>query len=98
MKGSEQLNVDDYVADSTPAANLQRGRQGTARTPRSQPGVRRMAVHSDEAAAMLGASRDFFDEHVRPELRIVRGGQRLIWIPVAELERWLERSACRWPA
>jgi len=57
-----------------------------------------MAVVSNEAAAMLGVSRDFFDEHVRPELRVVRRGPRLILIPVVELERWLERSASRWPA
>jgi excisionase family DNA binding protein len=54
-----------------------------------------MAVLSDEAAAMLGVSRDFFDEHVRPELRIVRRGQRLILIPVSELERWLDSNAVR---
>jgi excisionase family DNA binding protein len=54
----------------------------------------RLSVNIDEAAAMLGVSRDFFDEHVRHELRIVRRG-RLKLVPVVELERWLDRSASR---
>jgi hypothetical protein len=44
------------------------------------------------AAAAIGCSRDFFDEHVRPELRVVRRGAKVL-VPVRELERWLERSA-----
>jgi hypothetical protein len=41
---------------------------------------------------MLGVSVDFFDEHVRHELRIVyRGKLRLV--AVTELQAWLERSA-----
>ena len=47
-----------------------------------------MALMPAEAAASLGVSRDFFDEHVLPELRIVRRG-RLVLVPVAELQRWL---------
>ena len=35
---------------------------------------------------MLGVSRDFFDEHVKPELRIIRRGSKTILIPVAEPE------------
>ncbi len=45
---------------------------------------------------MLGVSRDYFDEHVKSELRIVRRGSRTILIPVAELVRWVERNAARW--
>jgi hypothetical protein len=45
---------------------------------------------------MLGVSRDFFDEHVKPELRIIRRGSKTILIPVAELERWVDESAARW--
>jgi excisionase family DNA binding protein len=48
----------------------------------------------DEAAAALGVSRDFFDEHIAPELRIVRRGRRRL-VPVRELERWLDLSASR---
>jgi len=57
--------------------------------------MRRMTVVPNEAAALLGVSRDFFDEHVRPELRIIRRGSKTILIPVAELERWVEQSAAR---
>ena len=52
----------------------------------------RLSISPDEAAEMLGVSRDFFDEHIKPELRIVRRGSKTILIPVAELERWLERA------
>lgn len=54
----------------------------------------RLALSPDEAAAVLGVSRDYFDEHVLPELRIVRRGRRIL-IAVTELERWLDRSAAR---
>jgi excisionase family DNA binding protein len=54
--------------------------------------VPRLALRPDEAAASLGVSRDFFDEHVAPQLRTVRHG-RLRMVPVRELERWLEREA-----
>jgi hypothetical protein len=43
---------------------------------------------------MLGVSRDFFDEHIAPELRIVRVGRRRL-VPVKELERYLDRHAAR---
>jgi hypothetical protein len=46
----------------------------------------------DEAAAAIGVSADFFDQHVRSELRLVRRG-RLIFVAVAELERWLRENA-----
>jgi excisionase family DNA binding protein len=52
----------------------------------------RLALSPDEAAQALGVSRDYFDEHVKPELRIVRRG-RLILIAVRELERWLGDAA-----
>ena len=55
----------------------------------------RLSISPDEAAAMLGVSRDFFDEHVKPELRIVRCGSKTILVPIAELERWLDKSATR---
>jgi hypothetical protein len=46
---------------------------------------------------MLGVSRDFFDDHIKPELRIVRRGSKTILIPGAEVERWLDKSAARYP-
>jgi hypothetical protein len=54
----------------------------------------RLAVSPAEAAYALGVSRDFFDAHVLPELRVVRRG-RLILVSIRELEAWLERSAER---
>ena len=52
----------------------------------------RIALRVEEAAAALGLSRDAFDEHVRPELRLIRRG-RLVLVPVRELEAWVEREA-----
>jgi hypothetical protein len=60
--------------------------------------LRRLCVKPDEAAQILGISRDFFDEHIKPELRIIRRGSKTILIPVLELERWVEQSAARWIA
>jgi Helix-turn-helix domain len=57
--------------------------------------VPRLALRiPDNAAEALGVSPDFFDEHIRGELRVVRRG-RLIFVSVAELERWLESNAAR---
>lgn len=58
--------------------------------------VERLALSPAEAAESLGVSRDFFDEHIRDELRLVRRG-RLRLIPLAELERWLAAEAERVP-
>jgi hypothetical protein len=53
-------------------------------------------VKPDEAAQMLSVSRDYFDEHVKPELRIVDRGTRTVLVPVAELVHWVERNAAHW--
>jgi hypothetical protein len=52
----------------------------------------RLALTPNEAAVALGCSRDFFDEHIGPELRSVRRG-RLKFVAIFELEDWLRRSA-----
>ena len=52
----------------------------------------RLALSPVESASALGVSRDYFDEHILPELRIIRRGRRIL-IPLTELERWLDRSA-----
>jgi excisionase family DNA binding protein len=57
-------------------------------------GIPRLALTKAEAAMTLGVSVDFLEAHVLHELRIVRCGRRRL-IPVAELERWLNETACR---
>lgn len=54
----------------------------------------RITLTPNEAAEALGVSRDFFDEHVKPEVRVIRRG-RLVLVPVRELERWVDASAAR---
>lgn len=53
-----------------------------------------LALSVLEACAALGVSHDFWQEHVAPEIRIVRRGRRKL-IAVRELERWLEASGER---
>ena len=57
-------------------------------------GIPRLALSPAEAAEALGVSRDFFDEHIAPELRITRKGRRKL-IAVTELGSWLASSATR---
>lgn len=45
-----------------------------------------------EAASAAGVSLSFFQQHVLPELRVIRRGRRTM-IPVREVERWVEESA-----
>lgn len=61
------------------------------------PGLPRLSVSPDEAAEMLGVSRDYLDEHILCELRSVRRGRRVL-IALSELERWLNSAAARRPA
>jgi len=61
---------------------------------RKRRDVPRLALSADEAAAALGVSRDFLDEHIAPELRWVRRGRRKL-IALRELERWLAESSKR---
>ncbi len=56
--------------------------------------IRRLAYTPSEAAAAIGCGPDFFDANVRPELRVVRRGSKVL-IPCSELERWLEENAER---
>jgi excisionase family DNA binding protein len=51
-----------------------------------------MALTPREAAAAIGVGEDFFSEHVRPELQLIRRGRKVL-IPVAELERWIRATA-----
>lgn len=56
--------------------------------------IPRLALSKPEAAAALGVGPDFFEEHVAPDLRIVRRGSRKL-IDVRELERWLHENGER---
>ena len=55
--------------------------------------VRPLAVNKRRAAAMLGVSVDFFDEHIADEVKSIKRG-RLCLYPVCELRRWLCVNAC----
>lgn len=54
--------------------------------------IPRFALSPVEAAASIGVGPDFFDANVRPQLRLIRQGRKVL-VPVAELERWTEESA-----
>jgi excisionase family DNA binding protein len=83
---SNQLTLE--VSNVTGRRSSKNELRSTAR------GLPRLCVSPDEAAEMLGVSRDYFDEHVVQDLRIVRRGRRIL-IPLSELDRWLERNAAR---
>jgi excisionase family DNA binding protein len=59
-----------------------------------QKGFPRLALSKKEAAASLGVSVDFFEEHIQPELGIVYRGRRRL-IPVSRLQQWLDTNAAR---
>ena len=54
--------------------------------------VPRIALTQQEACASLGCSEEFFVEHVRPYLRVVRRGRKRLF-PVAELRRAIDEMA-----
>ena len=86
---SEQLKLETDTRASSQLA----GRRRHGSFPSPKPSLR-LAVSPDEAAAALGVSRDYFDEHILPDLRIIRRGRRIL-VPLTELERWLDQSATR---
>lgn len=52
----------------------------------------RLALGPAEAAQSLGVSREFFDTHIAPDLKVVRLGRRIL-VDVRELQAWLERNS-----
>jgi hypothetical protein len=63
-----------------------------AKRARPMKPVPRFTLTRREAAAALGISLNHFERRVQPELKVVLSGQ-LVLIPVAELERWVQRNA-----
>jgi excisionase family DNA binding protein len=55
----------------------------------------RVTLTHAEAAAALGVSRDFFDEHLLRDIPHIRRGRRRLF-PLAQLERWAEEASARW--
>jgi hypothetical protein len=53
-----------------------------------------LALTPAEAAAAIGVGPDFFDAEIRPELRLIRRGRKVL-IPVSELERWISENSER---
>jgi excisionase family DNA binding protein len=88
-RGGGQLSLQLVQAETS-------GRRAATRTARRPTSLPRLTISPGEAAEMLGVSRDFFDKHILPELRIIRRGSKTILIPIAELERWLEKNAARY--
>ncbi len=64
---------------------------GAKKTRTAGARVPRLALTKAEAAEALGVSVDFLEQHVMPELRVVRRGRRRL-IALGELERWLQQS------
>ena len=52
----------------------------------------RLALSVEEACGALGVGWDFWNEHIAPEVPVVRLGRRKL-IPVAALVAWLEANA-----
>lgn len=54
--------------------------------------IPRVALTPREAAASMGVGEDFFTKHVRPELRLIRRGRKVL-VPLPEVERWIAANA-----
>jgi hypothetical protein len=82
-RGAEQP-VSVLRTRATPLSDALRG-------PGIEP-VPRIALTQHEACASLGCSEEFFVEHLRPHLRVVRRGRKRLF-PVAELRRAVDEMA-----
>jgi hypothetical protein len=86
---SSLVTVTEVVADAPDS--LRTCKNGVPPAPDLRT---RVALSRSEAAASLGCSFDFFEDHVQGDLRLVRRG-RLVLVPVKELEAWVSRYAAR---
>jgi hypothetical protein len=53
-----------------------------------------LAVSFEEAATMIGVSKDHFERHVAPDLKVIRSGRRKL-VAVDELKRWVAENQTR---
>jgi excisionase family DNA binding protein len=91
---AQKVLAQQLQLEVIPIDRPEQARAGHKRTPPQKDVRPRLALSPDEAAAALGVSRDYLDEHVIGELRLVRRGRRIL-IPLVELERWLQESGVR---
>jgi hypothetical protein len=56
--------------------------------------IPRLTLTPPEAAASIGVGPDFFDAEIRPNLRLIRRGRKVL-VPVGELRRWVTENAER---
>jgi hypothetical protein len=57
--------------------------------------IPRIALTREEAAAALSMSLDTFERYVQPTIRLIRDCGRIVYVPVAEIERWATEHAER---
>ena len=81
----------DVAVGGDPAQRDARAPGPRAKRARPVQPVPRYTLTRREAAASLGISLNHFERRVQPELKVVLSGQ-LVLIPVAELERWVQRN------
>jgi hypothetical protein len=68
--------------------------RGTERTLKTRGSVPRLALTKTEVAEALGSSVDSVERYVWPEVKLIGRG-RLVFVPLRELEAWLDRNAER---
>jgi hypothetical protein len=68
--------------------------RGRALAKKLETSIPRFALTPPEAAAAIGVGPDFFEEHVAPELHLIRRGRKRL-VPVADLERWVAENAAQ---
>ena len=86
--------TNDYVYELSRRGRIQTNHLCGAVSRKLPAPIPRLALTPPEAAAAIGVGEDFFTEHVRPELQLIRRGRKVL-VPVAELERWMGANAER---
>jgi hypothetical protein len=94
LGGSRGIHAGDFSDDPYGTSSVAAASKPPSPPNPTKSSVPRLAFRREEAAAALGLSPRSFDQHIRPELRVIRRG-RLVLYPIAEVERWLERNSAR---